>query len=84
MLDDSHGVGLVYMPQGNIGDALCTKTIGRPCIPNNLIQSGYFNASKPATLDVPEWKENSNFAIAETADEKLREKVKADAGFGKL
>ncbi|KAG8159335.1 hypothetical protein KVR01_010996 [Diaporthe batatas] len=84
VLDDSHGVGLVYMPQDTLGDALCTKAIGRPCMPNNLVQSGPFNASKPATLDVPEWKENSNFPVAETADEKLREKVKANAGFGKL
>lgn len=72
------------MPQGNVGDALCTKAIGRPCIPNNLLLSGSFNASKPATLDVLEWKENTDFPVAETADEKLREKVKANAGFGKL
>ncbi|KAH8771701.1 pectin lyase A [Diaporthe sp. PMI_573] len=84
VLDDSHGVGLVYTPQGNVDDALCTNAIGRPCIPNNLVQSGPFNASKPATLDVPAWKEHSNYPVAEPADEKLRDKVKANAGFGKL
>lgn len=72
------------MPQGDADDALCTKAIGRPCIPNNLLQSGPFNASKPATLDVPAWKENRNYPVAEPADEKLRDKVKANAGFGKL
>lgn len=84
VLDDSHGVGLVYTPQGNVDDSLCTKAIGRSCAPNNLLQSGAFNASKPATLDVPAWKEHSNYPIAEAADETLREKVKASAGFGKL
>ncbi|KAK7702823.1 hypothetical protein SLS64_009434 [Diaporthe eres] len=84
VLDETHGVGLVYTPQGSADDSQCTKAIGRSCVPNTLVQSGAFNASKPATLDVPAWKEHSNYAIAEPADEKLREKVKANAGFGKL
>lgn len=84
VLDPKNGVGLIYSPQGSADDSSCTKAIGRPCKPNQLVQSGPFNTSKPATLDVPVWTEYNDYPVAEPASDELRAKIKANAGWGKL